>query len=1351
MPPKKPTQKTEKKWWAVPKNKNMFAAFQRQADEIWAHRPPSAAKQAIGRRWREVRSQIEEGYHQYVSGGGFTRPTGSASAAAVTADAFEDDDEWDYEQYDSYNSLGAEALGAHIPDIGYSGAKHNAVIILWKYDAHPEDLNHVTLIDDNGLPVRPSDEQKAVQMPATPDNDFDVELDKLYLPGTAQYAWAMEALSLRGLFFHHSPPEDVSFSAWEYIQPDSSFYASPGGRPRSSNTIPQYLSNRWLPVDVVFKPARDEVLDEDEEPCVAHLQIISKSPFVKDGDCLFQLPKSFWPDIKIEKVDISAELDLPLEDNAMTLDELSVWFENRKVAYSFVAPNYTVIKSWHPAKGITKCALKGWAEPSVNNFANAGPRILEPRRPAESADLEDVAGMEVDAHQPHVGDLFMGGATNHKLRPSHIVVLAHNYHAWAFTGNMQAIAKAVNRWPPLGTLPAPPSPWPEAPRVRAIDIYLPPLPDPSILQYISEHAGGEAGDDGKIVLKRHSLYYGGDLASLYRHLCEFSSWEPTIVLKAGGDSRMNPDPQGVGSGTWSGYGGTLSALKLETGKAEFYIGHISLGEDDTVMEEAQELRDGLAAAVPSLCTDLNVEHYSPSIQSVFSNYQLSLKAGWFGDEKPDPQKLFWQVDMVRCYTAAALEWATVPRFFATDTFRPWYSDAGFKTHSLYVVNIKGGSVKPNCENLALWLAFPHQPWCVVMGATLIWLRANCPDLDEEWEVESVCHPTSLADSALPGIITTTYETASEAIKKQLINQLIGLHAKMSRTVCHAISTTEFEMARDMFGCEPLAAPFLGEDRWIAAHVATTTLKGGWYSLQFAVHTSARLALLKACAQIGFGLIKAVHCDAIYIEEDSVPWDDATLTDLGWLKKPLDTTTLEDVGKPALLFSNKTGKPQTYKTKCLPFHKGRARFSEHCNPWAFLTSHVTIITPDEACVCEGNIQVAGLVPGCGKSWQCRRGDFLRGRPTLFVTSTWQRCMEGGLLEGIRSCTAHALVGASVANGSAVKTGRPLDVSGVKVIIFDELHMAPLEVVQMLPGFMEAHPDIQFICNFDELQTNTDDYNNLDASGGRAAYYNAVIDAAFPFRVELTEERRLIDPEDWPLKAAIVADIRALSETEREDLSKTAALVQKHLKHLIKDDLPLDSHRYITGRNVANAILNNILPEGPGSRIIYKGRTLIKHNELALTHGASYEITEIDGEWFKLLTVPPQQTKRIECVGWRAVTADGCQGDTFKYSHTACTFGMNAARLLVAVTRCQRFSDLTIYTKDLTRTMEQRLTYEKIDRKAFKETIKAQCYRCFGCGDLLDFVGPLTSSKAWRWVEALDGVSFKVGCFNCVVPP
>jgi hypothetical protein len=267
----------------------------------------------------------------------------------------------------------------------------------------------------------------------------------------------------------------------------------------------------------------------------------------------------------------------------------------------------------------------------------------------------------------------------------------------------------------------------------------------------------------------------------------------------------------------------------------------------------------------------------------------------------------------------------------------------------------------------------------------------------------------------------------------------------------------------------------------------------------------------------------------------------------------------------------------------------------------------------------NTLILGELPGVGKTYtSCQ----YEGKK--IVSSPYTRLCFAMKKKGLQSMTIHKLLGLGMHDQPNVKLSE-FNCKDIDCIIFDEICLAPPDMLFKISQFMKKHPEIRFIATGDCNQIEPigfEAYNNIH--GKRGDYLYDCLKIVFPDMIKLKECKRLKNKKDIDRLVGLKKDI----------LDPTKPIFKTFKKYNVKvitdmKDLMTTTNLSHTRKNrecVNKYVLENLIdiPEKKvmiDSNLYWVGMNLVCHkryhaNDFDLFIGTEYKIKKITSKMVTL---------------------------------------------------------------------------------------------------------------------------------------
>jgi hypothetical protein len=173
----------------------------------------------------------------------------------------------------------------------------------------------------------------------------------------------------------------------------------------------------------------------------------------------------------------------------------------------------------------------------------------------------------------------------------------------------------------------------------------------------------------------------------------------------------------------------------------------------------------------------------------------------------------------------------------------------------------------------------------------------------------------------------------------------------------------------------------------------------------------------------------------------------------------------------------------------------------------------------------NLLIVADVPGAGKSYLSKQyaRDHGEVETTLFV-DPWNTGRDDDLADGFHAVTLHTLCG-KIGGDNADGAKKPLDVSGYKRVVFQEVFLYPTPQRGWILAFCSRHPELAYTGNGDPGQNRPvgEELAMTDAKADAYAFSNLA--TIFPRRLTLHRNKRCGAAESARMEALCANLLRA----------------------------------------------------------------------------------------------------------------------------------------------------------------------------------------------------------------------------------
>jgi hypothetical protein len=271
----------------------------------------------------------------------------------------------------------------------------------------------------------------------------------------------------------------------------------------------------------------------------------------------------------------------------------------------------------------------------------------------------------------------------------------------------------------------------------------------------------------------------------------------------------------------------------------------------------------------------------------------------------------------------------------------------------------------------------------------------------------------------------------------------------------------------------------------------------------------------------------------------------------------------------------------------------------------------------------NLLIVADVPGAGKSFISKQyaRDHDEVETTLFV-DPWNTGRDDDLADGFHAVTLHTLCG-KIGGDSADGAKKPLDVSGFKRVVFQEVFLYPTAQRAWIRAFCSRHPELAYTGNGDPGQNRPvgEELAMTDASADAYAFSNLA--TIFPRRLTLHRNKRCGVAESARMEALCASMLRA--EKPAHEILLDAGLPRIAFDDMCAGDWAkpqIAAYRSTVRR--ANATAHQaVAPLGQGLRELRVGDKVVgadggcRGRGGRINSNASYSVLAVSGTHVKLV--------------------------------------------------------------------------------------------------------------------------------------
>ncbi len=582
--------------------------------------------------------------------------------------------------------------------------------------------------------------------------------------------------------------------------------------------------------------------------------------------------------------------------------------------------------------------------------------------------------------------------------------------------------------------------------------------------------------------------YINDIDKLIQELMTVEKYEPKIKLSANC---------------------SLDSIHIKTDANTYSVRKVSFDtcpelkfKNNEHLSMFMEAKDELYASLINLNTK---SVYSQNVRhaiDIYTNHSLS---GRLSQNN-------WNVyfDFRKCYLSKLLKPIKIPVLTKFDEYSP-YMNQKIKNYNMYIIRTqepvnKIDLIVTDCKIQRVY------------GLYVNYLRDN----NISCEILGVLSPMKFVDVDIRKLIKKLYESPMDiSSKKHIPNIVIGLSGKRKNTGMKAHLFTDIDEARTHFGSNviQIAGYFVGFKR------EQKLLEDGFYPIMDLVYNQARIDLHKlAKAASIYGEVIGVKVDAVFIKSNITPFDrpSGRPNKIGDFKITNSTDSSYDT--IGTITVNKRGDKNPLRDKQIEYYSNAFDKGIIVTPKQVIatnptTEHLWETSPEEfnkeiRTLLENRTQILGKYPGVGKTHTAINYDHIDKKEILVVTPH-NALKEELVKKHIRAITANRLFGL---NHLGEHKKGVFSIKGIKRIVFDEIYLHPVAMLNCISNFMDKHPDIHFLCTGDTFQ------NTPPGEHYPREYYEYIISTMFPYAIELTIPKRIKDPKEREIYCALFDELK-----------------------------------------------------------------------------------------------------------------------------------------------------------------------------------------------------------------------------------
>lgn len=618
----------------------------------------------------------------------------------------------------------------------------------------------------------------------------------------------------------------------------------------------------------------------------------------------------------------------------------------------------------------------------------------------------------------------------------------------------------------------------------------------------------------------------------------------------------------------------VTGLSVKTQAGNYRVSKVEKANiTDLQFDHAQHFRDFTnwqQIVKQKVINENNKSYYSNSVMQALENYNRSAVWGYF--DSTNPTNFDYILDISKDYTACMLEIPEFPLFTVFDDFMPYTAPVNQK--AFYFIH-----VEPT-EGIDLILA--NKRYEFVSGYALM----EFPDTIKFTILYQLTPQRFQPNNLLPTIKNLYASNLPIDDKKAIPNILSGQllkktsHKTRSHIFLEAPEAAHYSDGR-IYDLE-------NEDTkiYVGIEQKDSRLQDGFYFIGHLIYDFARIKLFRLAQAVLKTMRQAkiigVKTDAVFFQSAMGQQEAPKFFPLGEFQLKKDDS-FESIG--TLKFD-----------KCkLPHNliKFNPLIEDHITPHVYRPAVNHIPINDEFSNQEfSNIYNNGsfiltkaLYPGCGKSTSYI--DWLANSNLKAIIVTPFNALRQNLQKKttVPVVTLNKLLGLGKdgkikKNKEGKLIGKPIDISDIQVLMFDEIFLHPLANLTKIKRLIDRNPDKKFFATGDEYQNKpvNDKYPT--------PYYEFIINRLFPNQIMLKVNKRIQNEHDKQRFYALFDALKiARTKPEMIEAIKNAGIP------FVKSFTDLNQNSSnVTARNKTADHVNNYFKthEGfhPGDRVVCK---------------------------------------------------------------------------------------------------------------------------------------------------------------------
>jgi hypothetical protein len=584
----------------------------------------------------------------------------------------------------------------------------------------------------------------------------------------------------------------------------------------------------------------------------------------------------------------------------------------------------------------------------------------------------------------------------------------------------------------------------------------------------------------------------------------------------------------------------LSTVHIKTDTNEYTVQKIAFPavpdfdfRDNDHLNDFMSFQGELADEIMNLNTK---SFYNDQVMSAFNTYNRGAVTGRMiplPDVPLDHNEYNVIFDFKKDYLSCLLDIHEIPVINEFDSFMAYNSEP-ISSSSFYLIHV------PQDIN-AFVLLLVSREYDLVSGHVVQQLQ-EIPSLKNRLEILAVLSPSKFVAVDFAPIIRRLYDSDMDIVSKKLIPNInMGLATRRynKRITANLFKTQEEAHAH----FKHVIALLEGEELIYAGCTKEKkSLKEGFYLIGQLIYDLSRIKLFKLAAVARkYGNVIGVKTDAVFLDARDPAAIHSLRSIAGFAITADADNSFETIGTLRVIADGKLNCRQiTIQKNTFPNGFIRTRtLPELKYPTDEYAPFDDLIVSRTA--------ILGKYPGVGKTYatiEYARRNLADIKQAIWVVPNNALREDLILNSGVRAITAHRLMGL---NRAGEKAKARFNIKDIKLMVFDEIFMQPLQMLRKIARFMDKHsynddltPKITFLCTGDQFQNEPiDDYKYP------REYYKQAVFSMFSRVILLRQNKRIKDPAENKRFCALFDDLKDLDRSEHAHSS--AAIMNVLRRH------------------------------------------------------------------------------------------------------------------------------------------------------------------------------------------------------------